>query len=223
MRTVAFVPIKLNNERMPGKNLKSFFDGTPLLQVILKSLLQIREIDEIYVFCSDEKVKEYLPEHIHFLKRPSYLDTAEATPQDIMREFISEIEADIYVTSHATSPFVSVEHLRECVVKVQSGEFDSAFTAEKIQKLLWKDNKPLNFEANHIPRTQDLEKMYCEVSAAYVYKKEVFLKFNRRIGDRPYICEVSGVECVDIDYPEDFLIADAIYEKVICKGEWKEE
>lgn len=222
MRTVAFVPIKLNNERMPGKNLKSFFDGTPLLQVILKSLLQIREIDEIYVFCSDEKVKEYLPEHIRFLKRPSYLDTAEATPQDIMREFISEIEADIYVTSHATSPFVSVEHLRECVVKVQSGEFDSAFTAEKIQRLLWKDNKPLNFEANHIPRTQDLEKMYCEVSAAYVYKKEVFLKFNRRIGDRPYICEVSGVECVDIDYPEDFLIADAIYEKVICKGKWKE-
>ena len=28
MKTVAFVPIKLNNERLPGKNLKKFSDGT---------------------------------------------------------------------------------------------------------------------------------------------------------------------------------------------------
>lgn len=221
MKTVAFVPIKLNNERIPGKNLKPFFDGTPLVHFILKTLIQIEEIDDVYVFCSDTAIKEYLPAGVKFLLRPTYLDTAEATPQDIMREFISKIQADIYVTSHATSPFVSAEHIRECVVKVQSGEYDSAFTAEKIQRLLWKNNSPLNFEADHIPRTQDLEKIYSEVSAAYVYRKEVFLRLKRRIGEKPYICEVSGLECVDIDYPEDFMIADAIYEKIICKDDRK--
>lgn len=217
VKIVAFVPIKLNNERTPGKNLKEFFDGTPLLHFILKTLLKIKEIDDVYVFCSDERVREYLIEGVKFLKRPEYLDTSEATPQDIMKEFITRIPADIYITSHATSPFVTMEHIRECVIKVLSGEYDSAFTAEKIQRLLWKNNKPLNFEADNVPRTQDLENIYSEVSAAYVYKKEVFLKLNRRIGENPYICEVDGIECIDIDYPEDFMIADAIYEKVVCK------
>lgn len=217
MRVVAFVPIKLNNERTPGKNIRPFFDGTPLVAFILKSLLKVQEIDEVYVFCSQELIKEYIPQGVRFLQRPCYLDTAEATPQDIMKEFISKISADIYVTAHATSPFVTSEHIRECVCKVLDGNYDSAFTAEKIQKLLWKNNKPLNFEASCIPRTQDLDVIYSEVSAAYVYTKEVFINLKRRIGVNPYICEVSGVECVDIDYPEDFLIADAIYEKLICK------
>lgn len=56
-------------------------------------------------------------------------------------------------------------------------------------------------------RTQDLPVYYNEVSAAYVFKKEVYEKYKRRIGIKPHITEVSGVECVDIDYPEDFEIA----------------
>ena len=62
MKTVAFVPIKLNNERTPGKNTKRFYDGTPMIQCILKSLVQVRGLDEIYVFCSKDEIKEYLIE-----------------------------------------------------------------------------------------------------------------------------------------------------------------
>ena len=215
VKTVAYVPIKINSERVPGKNLRPFFDGTPLMGFILKKLISIGEIDEVYVFCSNLEVQKYMPDGVKFLQRPSYLDTASATPQDIMGEFISRIPADIYITAHATSPFVTGEHIRECVLQVQSGKHDSAFTAQKMQKLLWSHNQPLNFDAGNIPRTQDLDVIYSEVSAAYVYRKEVFTRLNRRVGNSPYICEVSGAECVDIDYPEDFLIADAIYEKMI--------
>ena len=41
---------------------------------------------------------------------------------------------------------------------------------------------------------------------------------KRRIGIKPHITEVSGVECVDIDYPEDFEIANAIYMSMIKGG-----
>ena len=80
---------------------------------------------------------------------------------------------------------------------------------------MWKDNSPLNFNAEKVPRTQDLPAIYAEVSAAYVFKKEVFLKYNRRIGVTPHITEVSGTESIDIDYPEDFEIANAVYMKII--------
>ena len=54
-------------------------------------------------------------------------------------------------------------------------------------------------------------------SAAYVFTKETFVNFHRRIGKTPHITEINGVECIDIDYPEDFEIANAIYKELINK------
>ena len=217
MKTVAFIPIKLNSERTPGKNIKPFFDGNTLVQMIERTLTQVPELDERYVFCSDERITDYLVPGVTFLRRPAFLDTAQATPQDIIREFSRLVPADIYMVSHATSPFVKPERFSECLRRVQSGEFDSAFTCEKIQRLLWQNGKPLNFEADRVPRTQDLPPIYSEVSAAYVFQREVFQRLNRRIGEHPFLCEVSGIECVDIDYPEDFDIANALYKELIAK------
>lgn len=217
MKVAAFVPVKLNNERAPGKNTKRFDDGTPLITHFLKTLTKVSEIDELYVFCSRKEIKDYLVPGVSYLKRPESLDTKEATPQDIISTFMSMVEADIYVVCHCTSPFVKAERFSECIRKVCEEGYDSAFTGEKLQRLMWYDGKPLNFDAANVPRTQDLPVYYNEVSAAYVFTKETFETLRRRIGLKPYICEVSGVECVDIDYPEDFEIANAIYMNILKK------
>lgn len=217
MKVAAFVPVKLNNERAPGKNTKRFDDGTPLITHFLKTLVQVHEIDELYVFCSKEEIKDYMVPGVRFLKRPDSLDTKEATPQDIISTFMSMVAADVYMVCHCTSPFVKAERFSKCIHKVCEEGYDSAFTGEKIQRLMWHDGQPLNFDAANVPRTQDLPIYYNEVSAAYVFKKETFETLHRRIGLNPYICEVSGVECVDIDYPEDFEIANAIYMNILKK------
>ena len=217
MKVASFVPVKLNNERAPGKNTKRFDDGTPLITHFLKTLVQVPEIDELYVFCSKEEIKDYMVPGVRFLKRPESLDTKEATPQDIISTFMSMVDADVYMVCHCTSPFVKAERFSECIHKVCEEGYDSAFTGEKIQRLMWHNGQPLNFDAANVPRTQDLPVYYNEVSAAYVFKKEMFETLHRRIGLNPYICEVSGVECVDIDYPEDFEIANAIYMNILKK------
>lgn len=218
MKVVAFIPIKMNNERTPGKNTKPLFNGSSIIEVLQKTLLTVNGIDEIYVFCSNEDIKEYIVDGVKFLERPKHLDTSIATPNDIIKEFMAKIDADIYMVSHATSPFVTKEHFEECINAVKSGEYDSSFTAEKIQKLLWsQDGKPVNFDPENVPRTQDLKPIFDEVSAAYVFSKDTFLKHNRRVGLNPHLTIVSGIECIDIDYPEDFLIADAVYKEIICK------
>lgn len=218
MKKIAFIPIKLNNERTPGKNTKKFDDGQSILEIFQKVLVDSKAFDEIYVFCSNDAIKEYLQPGVELLKRPTFLDTKEATPQDIISEFMKLKEAEIYGVCHCTSPFVTPEHIKECVDAVESGEHDSSFTGEKVQKLMWTDkNEPLNFGADNVPRTQDLPIFYNEVSAAYVFTKEVFTKYRRRIGMTPHITEVSGVETIDIDYPEDFEIANAIYMNLLRK------
>lgn len=69
MKTIAFVPMKLKNERLPGKNTKPFTHGKPLCKYILETLKKVKEIDEIYVYCSDPAILLYLPKGIKFLKR----------------------------------------------------------------------------------------------------------------------------------------------------------
>lgn len=209
MKTIAIMPIKLNNERLPGKNTM-LLGGRPLLQHELVTLRETGLADEIYVYCSDEAVCPYLPEGVKFLKRPSELDLPTSNFTQIFTAFSSAVEADIYVYAHATAPFITGETMTECIRAVQDGAYDSAFCAVKIQDFLWKDGEPLNFDAANVPRSQDLEPIYRETSGVYVFTKEVFTRYRRRIGKKPFVKEVSFKEAVDINNPEDFRLAEAI-------------
>ena len=218
MTTTVFMPIKLNNERTPGKNLKKFDDGTPLLQVPLRTALEAKadgDVDRIVVFCSKEEIVNYLPEGVEWVRRPASLDAQITKSGDIIRTFVDTVQSDLYVMYHATSPFITKEHLVECINAVKSGNYDSAFAAKKLQNFLWFHNKPLNFSLDNAPRTQDMEPYYCELSSPYVFTKAVVDKYHGRTGENSYICEATEIESIDIDYPEDFELANAVYMRLI--------
>lgn len=207
MKIVAIMPIKLHNERCPGKNTR-MLGNKPLLQYELCSLLETELCNEVNVYCSDEAVVPFLPQGVNFVKRPSFLDLPTSNFSQIFECFMAEHDADIYVYAHATAPFITVKTMKECIEAVTSGEYDSAFCAVKLQDYLWQDNVPLNFDATNVPRTQDLKPIYQETSGVYVFTKDVFEKHRRRIGMKPFIKEVTVKEAVDIDNPEDFDLAE---------------
>ena len=209
MKIIAIMPIKLKNERCPGKNIR-LLDNKPLLQYELNSLKLTGLCDSINVYCSDEKVIPFLPLGVNFIKRPDYLDLSTSNFTQIFDCFIETIDADIYVYAHATAPFITVETMKQCIEAVKTGDYDSAFCAVKLQDYLWQDGEPLNFDASNLPRTQDLKPIYQETSGVYVFTKSVYQKYRRRIGKNPFIKEVSFKEAVDIDTPEDFKLAEAI-------------
>lgn len=209
MKTIGMMPIKLHNERLPGKNIK-MLGGKPLLQYELDNLLATGLLDEIYVYCSSEDVIPFLPQGVTFLKRPEYLDLPTSNFTQFFDAFMREQDADIYILAHATAPFITVDTMRECIEAVQNGAYDSAFCAQSIQTFLWQGGKPLNFNPVNLPRTQDLQPVYQETSGVYVFTKEVFQKHRRRIGNKPYIKCVSFKEAIDIDNPDDFRLAETL-------------
>lgn len=212
MKVVAMVPIKLNSERVKEKNLRPFCDGKPLVEFILEALVKSEKIDEVYVYCSSERIKEYLVEGVKFLKRPEFLDENTSNCNDIIREFMKAVEADYYVVSHATAPFTKTESIDRCIdAVVDDSEYDSAFTVDKIQTFMWENGKPMNFDPSHFPRTQDLEPIYMETSGAFVFSKDVFETYNRRIGVNPCLVEVEPIESCDIDTEYDMMVAQALY------------
>lgn len=211
MKTVAVVPMKLNNRRLPQKNTKSFKNGRPLCTYILETLLSVSDIEDVYVYCSNPEIKQYIPEGVRYLRRSESLDLDTTKMNEVLLCFSEEVKADIYVMTHTTAPFVSASSIEKGIQAVKSGQYDSSFAAKKIQDFMWKDNKPFNYCLDDIPRTQDIPAMYMETSGFYIYRTEIITELHRRIGNNPYIVEVGEIEGIDIDEMEDFIIADAIY------------
>lgn len=209
MKIVAFEPIKLNSQRLPGKN-KLPLAGRPLCYHLTNALLQVPEIDEVYVFCSSDEVMDYVPEGTKFLKRDSYYDGDSVKSFELIGKFIDSVDADIYVFANTTSPFLKADSISNALRHVIDGEYDSAVTVREFKTFALYQGKPLNYDINDIPKTQDIEPVYVETSGAYIFKKEIFTEHRRRLGFHPYLQIVDEIEGVDIDTKEDFDYAETL-------------
>ncbi len=212
MKTVAFVPIRLNSKRVPGKNLK-LLGGKPLLQHVLETLTKVPELSEIYAYCSQEAIIPLLPPGVSFLKREEHLDDDLIKGADIYDAFVHKVTADFYLLAHTTSPFIRPETVSEAIQKVQDGSYDSALAVERVQTFAWYKGAPLNYALNDVPRTQDIEPVFVETSAFFLFGRDTWLQHRQRIGKHPYFAEVNRIEGIDIDNPADFELAERIVNK----------
>lgn len=207
MKVVSFIPIKLNNQRLPGKNLLPL-DGKPLCTYLFDTISKVNGIDEKYVFCSDDSIQDYMPSTLKLKKRDPYLDGFQVKGLELVEHFVRDVDADIYVLAHCTQPFMKAETIEKALSKVTSGEYDSAFSCVEMQDYMWYEGKPFTYDMKDIIRTQDLEPVYVETGAIFIFRKEVFTKLHQRIGEKPYFCNVDKFEAIDIDDEIDFKFAE---------------
>lgn len=205
-KVTAFVPIKLNSQRLPNKNILPL-GGHRLSWYIFDTLLGIESIDEVCVYCSDEKIMDYVPKDVKFIQRDPYLDGDVVKGNEIYESFINEIDSDIYLLAHTTSPFLMQKSVENALNNVLSGNYDSALCVQKKQTFVWYKGETLNYRRNDVPRTQDIEPVYIETSGFYIYQRDHFLSQRSRIGFNPYFQEVNDIEAIDIDTKEDYEFA----------------
>jgi CMP-N-acetylneuraminic acid synthetase len=214
MTVVGFVPSKLNSQRLPQKNIREL-GGTPLINHVLRTLEAVEAVDEVIVYASDDAVMASVEPDTgaRFVPRPAALDTDAATVQDFVGGFLRDVEADVVVLLHATSPFISVETVSRCIDEVVSGRHESAFAALEIQRFAWFEGRPLNYSLDRpTPRTQDLAPVLVEQSGLYVFTRDLFERTGRRIADDPYICVIGAEEGHDIDTLDEFEMAERLIE-----------
>lgn len=209
MKVVAFVPIRLNSKRIQGKNLR-ILGGKPLLRYIFETLISVKEINEVYAFCSSASIVQFLPEKVIYLQRGESLDNDFTLGKEIYESFCKMVNADVYVLAHATSPFLKYTTITNALKKVLNDGYDSSFSVQRFKTFAWFKGAPLNYNLSHIPRTQDIEPIYVETSAFFIFKKEVWFNKTQRIGENPYLQVLDPVEGVDIDNPEDLEFAEMI-------------
>lgn len=88
-------------------------------------------------------------------------------------------------------------------------------TTTAIYGFLWSEYKPLNYDRaiEKWPRTQTLAPIHEVNSGVFLAPVDLYRELDDRIGKRPYLYSMDRLTSFDIDWPEDFVIAECMLEK----------
>lgn len=217
-RVVALLPMKANSERVKGKNFR-LFNGKPLFQWVLDTLLAVPEISQV-VINTDAR---------HILAENGLVDRDRVLIRDrkpeicgdfvsmnlVLADDVANVPADIYVMTHTTNPLLTADTVRKAIELqkqgMASGTHDSVFTVNKFQTRFYRaDMSAVNHDPKNLIRTQDLEPWYEENSNLFVFSGESFKAANARIGLKPMMLEQRKTESIDIDDAESWEMAEAM-------------
>lgn len=216
MKVVALMPMKGNSERVPNKNMKDF-NGKPLYHRVVETLLASKFITKVVINTDSEKIIEDVKQSyptVQTLWRPKELCGDFVSMNKIIKHDIDAESADLYIQTHSTNPLMKAETLDAGIQDYLDNKvkYDSVFSVTKIQTRFYdKNGKPHNHNPEELLRTQDLDPLFEENSNFFIFTKQSFEEANARIGNNAKMFVMDKVEAIDIDEPEDFVIAEAIH------------
>ncbi len=209
----AIVPMRHDSERVKGKNYRDF-NGKPLYHYVIESLLHAQSVQQVVIDTDSPFIladaTQHFPEVI-CLERPTHLRDGAIPMNDVLLHTVSQVSSDFYLQTHSTNPLLKAETIEAAVSYFlrQFPMYDSLFGVTRLQTRLW---DALGLAVNHNPnillRTQDLPPIFEENSCLYLFTKKTLEEQHNRIGNRPFLWEISKREAVDIDEEIDFQLAE---------------
>ena len=217
-----FLPIRKNSQRVLNKNTRTFagVEGG-LTRIKLDQLIQVELINKIYVSTDCELsiriAKKINSNKIVIDNRPKEFCLSTTTTDSLIVYASSIIPNGTIIWTHVTSPLFH-EKLYEASINTyfqNIKKYDSLMTITKHRGFFYDDHKPINFNRKNIkwPFTQEIMPINEVNSALFIANKDIYQKYNDRIGINPLLYETDRIDSFDIDWIDDFKIAEILYNR----------
>lgn len=217
----AFLPCRLGSQRVPHKNIKDFAGVKGgLLKIKLDQLCQTREIDSIVVSSNDPRILDFSAKYndsrLIIDERPDYLGSNTTTTDELIKYVPSVIAEGHVLWTHVTSPFLNENDYKKIIknyFEALKNGHDSLMTVLKLQGFIWDKSKPISYERANLkwPMTQNIKPLYEVDSGVFLSTIDNYKLWNDRIGHCPFLLEQNKAKSIDIDWPEDFLLAEKLW------------
>ena len=214
-KITAVIPVRKGSQRIRNKNIKKFSDST-LLKIKIEQLKKIKSIDRVVVSsdCKD-MLKIASDSGVETHVREKYYASSAATNSEFFHNLALSINSEHLMYSPVTCPLVSRETYLECIEKYQQSE--NVVTVAPVKHHLWLDGKPLNYNIEESPNSQDLPDIYQITYGVCIISRENMIKFKNIVTSNPTFKVLNEIESLDIDTEFDFLLAEMIYDKLRLK------
>ena len=212
----AFIMARSGSQRVKNKNMRPFA-GSNLLEIKIRQMMRIKSLDGVVVNSNDDEMLNLAKSlGCETVKRDPYYCTDEINPNELYVHLAETFPGDVLVISNTTSPLVTDETFERAIqqFKDNGDAYDSLNTGHLVKDFLWLDGKPLNYDEDKKPRSQDLPDIINLNAAINICSKENLIKNRNYVGKKPYIFMIDELEGTDIDYPLDFEIAEFLYRKL---------
>lgn len=225
-----FLPTRKGSERVINKNTRTFAgEEGGLLKIKIAQLLKVPNVP-IYISTNDPETvvvaESFNDSRIIIIQRPEALCLSSTLLSDFIEYVPSIIKEEHIIWVHVTEPFIdatcllnAIETYRKGVIETRA--YDSLMSCNKIQTFLWDKEKNTflshNREEVKWPRSQDLKPIYEVNSAIFINSKTNYRNLGDRIGVKPMLFELNKLQSVDIDWEDDFKMAELLYSVLIKK------
>lgn len=212
----ALIHVRGGSQRVKNKNIRPFAQSS-LLEIKINQLKRISCLDGIIVNTESEEMIEISKKlGAETVKRDEYYAGSTVPMNEVHINMAEHFNADIVVCTPVTNPLIkdsTIENLINMFFEYRN-KYDSINSAYILKDFLWKDGKPLNYNPQKLPKSQDLPEIIVPNFAVNVLSRETWLKNAYVIGNNPYFEIISKEEAIDIDDEIDFKFAEFMYKNI---------
>ena len=223
MKIDIFLPCRSSSVRIKNKNIKKFSNKKfGLFELKIYQLIHVKGIRKVIVSTNDKKILKYLYKNkfkkVIIDKRADNLCKSTTSTDDLIKYVPKITNSEHILWTHVTSPFFNKNDYESAIkiYKKKINSYDSLLGVSKVQDFIYDKKNPINFnkKKEKWPRTQTLKKLFMVNNAIFITSRKNYINLSDRIGKKPYLMEIEKIKSFDVDWPEDFKIAESIYEKI---------
>ena len=224
-----FLPVRAGSQRVKAKNTRSFANmAGGLLENKLRQLKLLRNADEVILSTNDLRSIEIANAFcdqfttLKVIRRPDCLCDSSTNLTDLIRYVSGITECEHICWGHVTTPLVSgsiYDHAIELYYEALMNGYDSLISVSPFRNFLLDGAGRMvnNSTGLEWPRTQDLTPLYEINHAMFIAPRKLYAA-GRRSGGHPKLYELDKIRACDIDWDDDFIIAEELYKYLKGKG-----
>lgn len=199
--------------RVPHKNIKPFADSS-LLEIKINQLKQL--VPQVYVNSDSDQILKLAEANGAIpVKRDPYYATSEVSINEVYSNVTQDIPHEHILYAHVTSPLIKTSTIEACIEKYNNLEdiYDSVCTVQLLKKFIWYRGNSINYDANNMPRSQDLPNFHMIAFAINILPKESIQYLKNIVTPNYYPIILDEIEAMDIDNNIEFELAEYLYKK----------
>lgn len=229
---LAVIPARGGSKRIPRKNIRPFC-GRPMIAWSIRAALDSGCFDEVLVSTDDEEIAEVARAQgaiTPFMRPPELSDDHTGTVPVIAHAVAWQQARGAAVAEvcclYATAPFVRPQDLRDGLALLADSAADYAFSVTRyafpIQRALRLDaqGRVGMFQPEHLnTRSQDLEEAFHDAGQFYWGRAEAWTAGRPIFSPQALAVVLPQHRVQDIDTPEDWVSAEAMFQALALRGD----
>ena len=209
------IAVRGGSKRVPRKNIRPF-GGSNMLALKVQQALRLKDVNKVVVTSDDEEMLQIAQDlGAYPMKRDPHYASDTIPMGDVYVHLASTLDCNDILWTPVTSPLVSDKTIQDCIdIYKHNTSYDSVVTTNIIKEYMWLDNKAINYDPKNHPRSQDLPNIYALNFAANILSRELMIKNRNILGNNFYPYMLDELEAIDVDTEFEFMLAEALYEKM---------